>query len=410
MMVKINLKYFQKILVIVLLFVGVLNYSFSQEPYQVRMAMVGNSITYGSALPSPSTQNYTVQLDNMLSQVYGDTVEIRNYGVSGRTMLQNSGNSIWGEIKFRQAVEFVPDVCVILLGTNDSRPDYWDPYGDEFLDDYLAMIDTFQFRNPDTKFIVCYPPPVFPDAPYTHSNETIENEIIPLIDSVVTMTGATLMDFHYVFSDSIHLFPDKLHPDSTGAGYMAQMLFDTLISQNIIDEVETGQAFVSTFKQSPTPVEVGTNVNLQWTTIFADSVFLDGVPVDILGNTQVVAEDKVYILTAKGASNSSDYPLQLITTPSTVSTENLALPKVEIFPNPVSDQLVFKLKNISTSSAQLRIYNIFGQQVFEKKLDELNNRDSKFEMNTSHLEKGAYVYFLVSESNILQGQFYKMRD
>ena len=73
-------------------------------------------------------------------------------------------------------------------------------------------------------------------------------------------------------------------------------------------------AYVSYFEQSITPIAVGNSVTLKWSTIFADSVFLDGLQVDSIGSTSIVAEaNKVYTLTAKGTRNSSDYPLHLKT-------------------------------------------------------------------------------------------------
>lgn len=33
-----------------------------------------------------------------------------------------------------------PEICVILLGTNDTKPQNWDVYGHEFIDDYLCSM------------------------------------------------------------------------------------------------------------------------------------------------------------------------------------------------------------------------------------------------------------------------------
>ena len=379
----------------------------AQEAYQVRMAMVGNSITFGTGLSDPANENYAAQLSDMLEGVYGDTVLIQNYGVSGRTMLRNTDKAIWDEIKFRNALEFVPDVCVILLGTNDSHPEYWDPYGDEFLDDYLTMIDTFKFRNPNTEFIVCFPPPIFEGSMYGHDSLTLVDEIIPLIDLVATNTGATLVDFQSVFMDSVHLFPDKLHPNVDGAEIMAEILFDLMIDTDLVHQVETGLAFVSTFKQSPSIVPDGSDVQLQWTTIFADSVFLDGVSVDISGNTQVIAEaGKVYTLTAKGPNNISEYPLLLNTSPVGTS-EVFNNINIKVFPNPVGERLYFEVKNLPASDVQIKIFNLLGEELLEQSFSNVNQRSAKFELNTSNLNQGVYIYAIYIDSEMKLGKFSK---
>ena len=383
---------------------------FAQEPYQVRMAMIGNSITYGAGLPDPAKDCYPSQLDTLLRAVYGDTILIRNYGVSARTMTKNSELPIWSEPAFKNALEFVPDVCLILLGTNDSKPYRWDSLGDEFLDDYISMIDTFKFRNPNTKFIVCYPPPIWEGHPYgttfedKHNDSVVVNHIIPLIDSVVALTGALLIDFHSPFKDSLQYFPDKLHPNKEGSGIMAQILFDSLIDKNLFHQVETGLAYVSVFRQSPSVVPVGSNVLLQWETIFADSVFLDGIPVVENGSQNVMAEEgKVYTLTAKGAQNSSTYPLILNTTPAT-SVGDLNSLTIKVFPNPANDVLKLKIDPLPSTKLSFHILNSLGQEV---KQIAINQRQADLNLNISDLPPGIYHYILTSGKGYWEGKFIK---
>ena len=245
---------YQKLFYTLLAFIFTLNTIYSQV-HKVRMAMIGNSITYGAGLSSPSTQCYSAQLNLMLEEIYGDTCEIMNCGVSARTMMRNAELPIWSEDLFTSALEFVPDICLILLGTNDSKPYRWENWGDEFLGDYLAMIDTFKFRNPNTKFIACYPPPIWDGHPYgttfseRHNDSIVVNFIMPAIDTVVEMTGATLVDFHTPFIDSIHLFPDELHPGVEASKIMAEILYKKIIETDLIHQVEAGLAYVSYFKQ-----------------------------------------------------------------------------------------------------------------------------------------------------------------
>lgn len=182
------------------------------------------------------------------------------------------------------------------------------------------MIDTFKFRNPYTQFIVCYPPPIWEGHPYgttfenSHNDSILMTKIIPAIDTVVTETGAILIDFHTPFVDSIQYFPDKLHPNMDGQRIMAEILYDTILKTDLIHQVEAGLAFVSSFKQSVTPAAVSSMVELSWVTMFADSVFLDDVLADSSGSMEITAEeDKVYTLTAIGPENTSEYPLYLQT-------------------------------------------------------------------------------------------------
>ena len=84
---------------------------------QVRIAFMGNSITYGAGLPSPLTQSYPAQLSGLLAEQFGDTCIIGNFGVSGRTMLKNGDFPLWDEPEFADAIIFRPHIVVIVLGT-----------------------------------------------------------------------------------------------------------------------------------------------------------------------------------------------------------------------------------------------------------------------------------------------------
>lgn len=289
------------------------NESFAQQ-YKVRMAFIGNSITYGSRLDNPATECYPAQLNDMLTAVYGDTVEILNAGVSGRTLTKNSGNSIWGETVFSQALKFAPDICVILLGTNDCHPVYWDVSGQEFLADYLSMIDTFKVRHPETQFLVCYPPPVFTANEFGHDSTTFVDQVLPRIDTVLQQRDAIAIDFFTAFKDKIELFHDFLHPNIDGAQIMAEMLYDTIMARDLIRQVDTSLAYIEDFMQSKSPVAPGSMVELEWITHNAVSVELDGETVELNGSKEVLADvGKVYTLTVNGTNNTLEFPLTIST-------------------------------------------------------------------------------------------------
>lgn len=479
----------------------------NSQSHKVRMAMMGNSITYGATLSSPSTECYQAQLSEMLSVIYGDTCEIMNFGVSGRTMMRSSENPLWNEGQFLSALKYVPDICLILLGTNDSKPYRWDAWGDEFLDDYLAMIDTFKFRNPNTRFIACYPTPIWEGHPYgttfenSHNDSVVVNCVNPAIDTVVDETGAILIDFHTPFVDSLILFPDKLHPNADGQKYLAEILYDKIIDIDLIHQVETGLAYVSTFEQTNSLIAVGSIVEIQWSTIYADSVFLDGVQVDNQGSLEVIAEEnKQYTLTAKGSKNISEFILHLntyiseksslvISTSSndysmglpvvlysdykdqhgklmTEKTNNVTWTIVEgngsfedktdtsivfkpveigkviveanegdlsvqkslnvsslspiapalnsqgikVWPNPVHGTLFFEMENMNSKNVQIRVYNLLGEQVLMQDFSVSKQADSIYELNTSGLNQGVYVFSIHIDKDVNYGQFVKHAD
>jgi len=59
----------------------------------VKIACVGDSITEGSGLTSPATQSYPARLQRLL----GTNYNVRNFGVSGRTLLKQGDFPYWKE-------------------------------------------------------------------------------------------------------------------------------------------------------------------------------------------------------------------------------------------------------------------------------------------------------------------------
>ena len=68
---------------------------------------MGNSITAGAGIKNRDKDSYPMMLGQMLGKEY----DVRNFGVSGRTMLQK-GNSYMKEKAYKQALDFQPDILI----------------------------------------------------------------------------------------------------------------------------------------------------------------------------------------------------------------------------------------------------------------------------------------------------------
>jgi lysophospholipase L1-like esterase len=157
----------------------------------------------------------------------GYNYRVGNFGVSARTMLKKGDYPIWNEALFSEALEFKPDIVLILLGTNDSKSFNW-AYKGEFIQDYISMIDTFRQAEPEPRIYVGLPCPVFVDN-YNIRSAVISGEIIPMIKKVADSTGVSIIDFYTPLLDEESWFPDGIHPTIEGAEVMANIIAGTLI-------------------------------------------------------------------------------------------------------------------------------------------------------------------------------------
>ena len=99
------------------------------------------------------------------------------------------------------------------------------------------------------------------------------------------------MDFYYPLLDSARLFPDTIHPGIEGNVLMAEMLLDRIGESDLIHRAVTGRTFITSFVCDKELFPAGESAELSWMTINADSVFINGEPVDIEGSLQVTPAD-----------------------------------------------------------------------------------------------------------------------
>ena len=185
-----------------------------------RVACLGDSITYGYGIEKRETNSYPAQLDAML----GDGWFVGNFGKNGATVLKKGHAPYWRTPQYKAALRFKPDIVVIKLGTNDSRPENIGRYKADFVSDYMALIRSFQELNSKPRVLICYSAPIYEE----HKGMTdavVKNEIIPLVAEVAKKTGVTVIDLYTELSNKKKQFPDGVHPNAEGAGIIAKAVF-----------------------------------------------------------------------------------------------------------------------------------------------------------------------------------------
>jgi lysophospholipase L1-like esterase len=204
----------------------------------IRVACVGDSITYGAGIQNRESNSYPAQLNRMLGASY----DARNFGVNGATMLEKSDLPYLHRSEYTNALDFAPDILVIMLGTNDSKhhdagspadaPENWAHKAD-YVPDYEKMIATFRQANPKVKVFVCLPPPAFSQR-WGINDKTIHDEIIPLIHKVARASHAKIIDLNTPLAGKPELFSDTIHPNTDGAKLLAATVYHALIGKKAL--------------------------------------------------------------------------------------------------------------------------------------------------------------------------------
>jgi len=197
------------------------------EDYEetIRVACVGDSITYGAGIENREQKHYPAQLGRML----GPQWECRNFGVSGATLLRRGDKPYWDEAAFAEALAYDPHVVIIKLGTNDSKPQNWQ-YADEFEQDYKDLIRRFAALPSRPRIYICLPVPVYEDR-WGIREAVVRDEVVPQIRQIAVDMGVGLIDLYTALSGHAEMFPDGVHPDAAGAGVMARAIYRAIVEE-----------------------------------------------------------------------------------------------------------------------------------------------------------------------------------
>lgn len=194
---------------------------------RVKVACVGNSITFGTGLADSVrlTQSYPSQLAAMLGPDY----EVGNFGRPGATLLRKGHRPYFNEPHFAEAMQMRPDIAVIHLGVNDTDPRNWPNYSDEFITDYSALIDSLRKVNPNVRIIIARLTPISAKHPRfrtgTRDWRLLEQTAI---ENVARLKGVELIDFNVPLRDRQNLLPDGIHPDAEGYGLLAKTAYSAI--------------------------------------------------------------------------------------------------------------------------------------------------------------------------------------
>ena len=208
------------------------------QPGAIRVACIGNSITDGFGIDMATQYGYPAELQRRLGKDYW----VRNFGVSSRTQLNKGDFPYMNERAWQDALAFKPDVVIIKLGTNDSKPYNWQ-HGAEFGQDLEQMVTTLcpalaqpakkgkksknqksQTSSLKPQIFLCTPIPAFKPT-WGINDSVIVKGIIPIQKEVARKYGLRVIDLHTLYADDgDKMLSDGIHPDGKGAQRLADII------------------------------------------------------------------------------------------------------------------------------------------------------------------------------------------
>ena len=141
----------------------------------------------------------------------GDQYEVENFGKSGATLLKKGHRPYSEQEEYKEALHFAGDLIVIHLGLNDTDPRNWPNYRDDFVNNYIELIDSFRQANPTCKIWICKMTPIFNSHPrFKSGTRDWYWQIQQSIEEIASIGHTGLIDLHEPLYNRPDLFPDAM--------------------------------------------------------------------------------------------------------------------------------------------------------------------------------------------------------
>ena len=217
---------------------------FAVKAQQLRIACIGNSITFGARLDKPDIESYPAVLAEMLKTNNYLNYEIKNFGIGGATILRFGTPNLWPLIDSLD--NFKPDIVIIKAGTNETvgKPRLnWEHIG-EFEKDYSDYIAEIRKVNPNCKIVICSPLDMVIQTDGL-SPERITDlsgrrpriwELRKRIKKIAKSEQVSFLDLTKPFEGKANLMTKKdgVHPNKDGYQYLGSLVYDYLVKRKIV--------------------------------------------------------------------------------------------------------------------------------------------------------------------------------
>lgn len=203
-----------------------------------KIACIGDSITWGFTIIRRQKYGYPAVLEELLNKGLTEKeFEVNNYGYNDSTARTDSEVPYVKKRVFLQAQKFLPDIALIMLGSNDTKRINWS--AEKYKEGYSFIVDTF--LKCAGKVYLMTPPPIlnkieiregleinrFDPAMLSLNNDTLIHGVIPIIRQIAEEKGLPIIDINSAIGE-ITQYNDGIHPNREGARIIATTIYERL--------------------------------------------------------------------------------------------------------------------------------------------------------------------------------------
>ena len=187
----------------------------------IKVAAVGDSLTYGYGLENRREEAYP----SILLDLLGSHYQVSNYGMSGRSLLSTSDYPYLQEKNAQASLQSDADIVIIMIGSNDSRAAYWNK--EQFIKEYRDLVKGY-IKLPSQPDVFIVAPPYVPTSRFGLNNEVIRDEIQQIVEDVATELGVHFINLYPITEGHPEYYSDGLHLTPLGNRVIAKAIFSAL--------------------------------------------------------------------------------------------------------------------------------------------------------------------------------------
>ncbi len=202
---------------------------------QIKVACIGDSITYGHGISDWKENNYPAQLQELLGEDY----HVANFGSSGACVNPDGDQPYVNREVYQDALDYDADIIVFMMGTNDAKPENW-TNAEDFMEDYNALLANLIEGEKAPKVYVG----LCAEAFYTEDADKstgiasydIQPAVVDEIAEAISLHAVTsgfpigVIDIHSLTEAHPEWFEaDGIHPNNDGAKAIAESIANMIL-------------------------------------------------------------------------------------------------------------------------------------------------------------------------------------
>lgn len=196
----------------------------------VKVACVGDEITYGDGATDTAVKSYPAQLQKMLDARFGaGKFEVTNYATSIESYVAEFERSNAGSNRYCYTDEYrkmrkdKPDIVIMMLGTNDIAYLTDGPTCEEYKDAYVELINDIKELSSSPLVFVCTPIVRYTAYSTSLAMEVLRNATVAAANEAKAYVIDTYSITEEYFSSALYETDGK-HPNDAGYTELAEII------------------------------------------------------------------------------------------------------------------------------------------------------------------------------------------